>query len=127
MTTSRLLPPPSRLITLLCLSAALLHAGDKPQVIVETNVMVTMTDGVKLATDIYRPAGEHGRLPVILTRTPYNKKSSKNHGEYFASHGGVLSTHPQQGSSSYVFDPRQPVPTIGGNISSGDGIMLQGA
>jgi putative CocE/NonD family hydrolase len=40
---------------------------------------------------------------------------------------GVLSTKKQSGSSSYTFDPKNPVPTIGGNISSGDGIMLQGA
>jgi hypothetical protein len=32
-----------------------------------------------------------------------------------------------QHSTSFTFDPRQPVPTIGGCISSGDGIMLQGA
>ena len=30
-------------------------------------------------------------------------------------------------STSYDFDPRNPVPTIGGNISSGVGILLQGA
>jgi hypothetical protein len=30
-------------------------------------------------------------------------------------------------STSFRFDPAKPVPTIGGNISSGDGIMLQGA
>ena len=30
-------------------------------------------------------------------------------------------------STSYDFDPRNPVPTLGGNISSGDGIMQQGA
>jgi putative CocE/NonD family hydrolase len=30
-------------------------------------------------------------------------------------------------STSYSFDPSNPVPTIGGNISSADGIMLQGA
>lgn len=30
------------------------------------------------------------------------------------------------GSTAYQFDPRSPVPTIGGNISSGDGILLQG-
>lgn len=44
--------------------------------------------------------------------------------------GGVLSTDkPQEktSSTSYTFDPKQPVPTIGGNISSADGIMLQGA
>lgn len=32
-----------------------------------------------------------------------------------------------QSSTSYDFDPRNPVPTIGGNISSAAGIMLQGA
>lgn len=31
------------------------------------------------------------------------------------------------GSTSYDFDPRNPVPTIGGNISSGNDILLQGA
>jgi uncharacterized protein len=31
------------------------------------------------------------------------------------------------GSTSFQFDPSKPVPTIGGNISSGGGIMLQGA
>ena len=30
-------------------------------------------------------------------------------------------------SRSFRFDPARPVPTIGGNISSGDGILLQGA
>jgi len=36
---------------------------------------ITMRDGVKLATDIYLPAGK-GPWPVILTRTPYNKSSA---------------------------------------------------
>jgi len=31
------------------------------------------------------------------------------------------------GWTSYHFDPKNPVPTLGGNISSGDGIMQQGA
>jgi putative CocE/NonD family hydrolase len=31
------------------------------------------------------------------------------------------------GSTCFRFDPARPVPTIGGNISSGDGILLQGA
>ncbi|WKC22497.1 CocE/NonD family hydrolase [Rhizobium sp. SSA_523] len=46
-------------------------------VIVERNVMVTMRDGVRLATDIYRPAENgralSGRLPSIIERTPYGK------------------------------------------------------
>jgi putative CocE/NonD family hydrolase len=42
----------------------------------------------------------------------------------------VLATTPpvaRRSSTSFVFDPRVPVSTLGGNISSGDGIMQQGA
>ncbi|MBM3493411.1 MAG: CocE/NonD family hydrolase, partial [Armatimonadetes bacterium] len=35
-------------------------------------IMLPMSDGVKLATDLYLPAGE-GRFPAILVRTTYNK------------------------------------------------------
>ena len=44
--------------------------------------------------------------------------------------GGKLSpTTPSAaaGATSFHFDPAHPVPTIGGNISSGDDILLQGA
>jgi hypothetical protein len=45
--------------------------------LVARNVMVAMRDGVKLATDIYRPAhsgvAAGGKFPVILERTPYGK------------------------------------------------------
>jgi uncharacterized protein len=38
----------------------------------ETDLMVPMRDGVRLATDIYRP--EHqDRVPTLLARTPYDK------------------------------------------------------
>lgn len=47
-------------------------------VAVERDVMVPMRDGVRLATDIYRPARNGkpvaGRFPVILERTPYGKR-----------------------------------------------------
>ncbi len=61
-------------------------------VVVEKDVMVPMRDGVELATDIYRsPAQESTEgLPVILTRTPYNKTGAKVMGEYFARHGYVF-------------------------------------
>ena len=41
-------------------------------ILVEKNIMVPMRDGVKLATDVYRPA-EEGHFPVLLSRLPYNK------------------------------------------------------
>lgn len=40
--------------------------------ILEKNVMVPMQDGVRLATDIYRPI-EEGSALVLLARLPYNK------------------------------------------------------
>jgi putative CocE/NonD family hydrolase len=39
---------------------------------VEKTVMVPMRDGVRLATDIYRPKARTGPLPTIFWRTPYN-------------------------------------------------------
>ncbi|WP_164104014.1 CocE/NonD family hydrolase [Candidatus Laterigemmans baculatus] len=62
--------------------------------IVERDVMVPMRDGVRLATDIYRPA-KNGKpveeaLPVILTRLPYNKDGSETAGVYYATHGYVF-------------------------------------
>jgi putative CocE/NonD family hydrolase len=57
------------------------HAGaaqlKSADVIVLSDVMVAMRDGVKLATDIYLPARRGkpaaGRCAVILERTPYDK------------------------------------------------------
>jgi uncharacterized protein len=52
--------------------------------------MVTMRDGVHLATSIYLPPGE-GPWPVVLTRTPYGKDAMygpRAHKEYLA-HGYV--------------------------------------
>lgn len=40
--------------------------------VVERKVMMPMRDGVKLATDIYRPRNAMGPVPVIFVRTPYN-------------------------------------------------------
>jgi len=40
--------------------------------IIERKVMVPMRDGVRLATDIYRPKNASGKVPIIWVRTPYN-------------------------------------------------------
>ena len=42
--------------------------------IVDQKVMMPMRDGVRLATDIYRPKAD-GKYPVIFSRTPYNFNS----------------------------------------------------
>lgn len=50
------------------------------EVVAEKSVMVTMRDGVNMATDIYRPARDgravDGKFPVILERTPYGKHNA---------------------------------------------------
>ena len=65
------LPPPMQALGQ---QASSPHAMD---VLRETDVMMPARDGVRLATDIYRPVpetGSHGtKLPVLLHRTPYDK------------------------------------------------------
>jgi putative CocE/NonD family hydrolase len=60
---------------------------------VDVNVMVPMRDGVKLATDIYRPEAE-GKFPAILVRLPYGKTEAycemPAFGWYFAKRGYVF-------------------------------------
>ena len=47
-------------------------SAEQYRVIRERNVMVPMRDGVRLATDIYRPDAP-GRFPALVTRGPYGK------------------------------------------------------
>jgi putative CocE/NonD family hydrolase len=40
--------------------------------VVERKVMMPMRDGVRLATDIYRPKNAAGKVPIVFVKTPYN-------------------------------------------------------
>src|SRR5262252_5510371 len=40
--------------------------------VVDRKVMMPMPDGVRLATDIYRPKNASGKIPIVFVRTPYN-------------------------------------------------------
>ncbi|MBI3506541.1 MAG: CocE/NonD family hydrolase [Proteobacteria bacterium] len=50
------------------------------EAVLDADVSVPMRDGIRLATDVYRPgrAGKpvEGRFPVILERTPYGKSAA---------------------------------------------------
>ncbi len=69
----------------------------KYDVIVATNIMVPMRDGVRLATDVYLPAHNGtvipGQFPVLVSRTPYGKDptptspGAKSVARYFAELG----------------------------------------
>ena len=81
-------------------------AGSLDHISVSLDVMVPMADGVKLATDIYRPAlpdgsPKPGRFPVILTRTSYDKSNPVMQvepvGKYFARRGYVVAIQDLRG------------------------------
>jgi putative CocE/NonD family hydrolase len=64
-----------------------------PATVENRSVMIPMRDGVKLATDVYRPAQQdtpaNGKFPALLLRTPYNKTTRATPAfiSYFVSHG----------------------------------------
>jgi putative CocE/NonD family hydrolase len=76
------------------------------EVIVERGVGVPMRDGVKLATDIFRPEAE-GTFPVIVVRTPYKKEMNELQAKYFARRGYVYAVQDCRGrfSSPGEWDP----------------------
>ncbi len=67
------------------------------------DVMIPMRDGVRLATDVYRPtrAGSPvtDRLPVLLQRTPYGKEDSGlvERALFFVRHGYVVALQDLRG------------------------------
>ncbi|HTX00711.1 MAG TPA: CocE/NonD family hydrolase, partial [Acidimicrobiales bacterium] len=62
-------------------------------IVVSKDVMIPMRDGIRLASDIYRPAAEgepvEGRYPTIVCRTPYDKTDKRyiEIADFFVPHG----------------------------------------
>ena len=80
-----------------------------------------MRDGIELATEVYLPAGE-GPFPVILQRTPYNRRSPSSGsdcdaavGRYFAERGYALLNQDTRGRyrSEGEFDAMRQEPADG--------------
>lgn len=60
---------------------------------ISKNIMVPMRDGVRLATDVYKPVDAGDKLPVIVMRTPYNKETYRGAivpADFFAGQGYVV-------------------------------------
>ncbi|MDE0201359.1 MAG: hypothetical protein OXK73_02865, partial [Rhodospirillaceae bacterium] len=53
-------------------------AREAAGIVVETDVMVRMRDGVHLACDIYRPASG-GPVPALVQRQPYDKRVAQTY------------------------------------------------
>ncbi len=62
----------------------------------DTEYMVEMRDGVKLATSVYLPEGD-GPWPAIVTRTPYNKERYGAQAENYTKDGYAFVTQDSRG------------------------------
>jgi len=76
-------------IIIIALPSRLALGQATPDVVVEYNVSMQTRDGVTLRADIFRPAGD-GKYPVLLERTPYDKKGETDFGRRAAAHGYVV-------------------------------------
>ena len=70
------------------MTASLVEAADAYEVTLDVGVKAQMRDGVVLRADIYRPKAD-GRFPVLLERTPYDKRNSAQFAFRAAAHGFV--------------------------------------
>ena len=80
--------------------APYLRPAGSYEVDVDTSIMVSMRDGVRLATDVYRPRGVAGALPTVLIRLPYNKAAYRGAtipARFFASHGYAVAVQDVRG------------------------------
>ena len=81
--------------------------------------MVPMRDGVRLATDIYRPARDGSpvsdKFPVILERTPYNKNHLAAAANRYVPHGYIVIAQDVRGryKSEGRWDPIRDDPNDG--------------
>jgi putative CocE/NonD family hydrolase len=75
--TRRALGGAAAFLGLLGASRTLAASNEAYDMVLDSNVGVKTRDGVRLATDIYRPArggkAVQGRFPVIMERTPYGR------------------------------------------------------
>lgn len=70
-------------------------------VVVERDVKVAVSDGTKLALDLYLPAKDGkplpGKHPTLLARTPYNKAGMAAEARWFAARGYVVALNDVRG------------------------------
>ncbi len=68
-------------------------------VILDSDVVVPMRDGLGLMTDIYRPDAP-GEFPVVLVRTPYKKELNGLQARFYARRGYVFAVQDCRGRFS---------------------------
>jgi uncharacterized protein len=76
-------------VAMILAAPALSLERGKHEVDVEIGAKAKMRDGVVLSADIYRPRAK-GTFPVLLQRTPYDRRGARGSGPTLASHGYVV-------------------------------------
>ena len=97
------------------------ESADEYGVLAALEVMMPMRDGVRLATDVYFPARiddpagrAEGLFPVLLVRTPYNKRAddTRMRAEYFTRRGYVVAIQDCRGryrsEGTFAFLTQEP-------------------
>ena len=96
-------------LAVICCLAPTSFASEAPAVladlerisIADTMVMVPMRDGVRLATDIYRPKDAEGKVPLVFIKTPYDfneiSGSSLQWAYQAVSHGYAVAVQNERG------------------------------
>src|SRR3977135_1162197 len=90
----------SALLAVLALPAGAAHADGTTndpsyQVVKESNVYIPMTDGTRLAADVYRPQPKAGqaadqKFPCLFEMTPYRKElRAKEAADFFPARGFI--------------------------------------
>ena len=79
------------------LLASLLALPAAPAGAQTMTVMVKMRDGIKLSTDVYLPKKTKGPWPVLMWRTPYNKKNLKAPASLYPPYGVAVVTQDMRG------------------------------
>jgi putative CocE/NonD family hydrolase len=79
----------------------------EPEVLIQWGVQIPMRDGVRLNATLYRPRGQAGPLPVILTLSPYIADSYHQWGMYHARDGYIFAGVDVRGrgNSGGTFEP----------------------
>jgi hypothetical protein len=75
-------------------SQAYTQSREPYQILAAKNVAVSMRDGTRLMTDIYRPSVNGialpGKFPTLLVRTPYDRSGDEDYASAFVPHGYAL-------------------------------------
>jgi predicted acyl esterase len=100
MVASRL-PRPLAFVLVLLLSGP---AGCRAQVAPQTT-MVSMSDGTKLATDVYLPAKGKPPFPTVLVRTPYGRAGMKGAAANLGAQGYALVAQDMRGRGGSEGNP----------------------